>query len=135
MVSQTIHYVGNLRCEAVHDPSATQLITDAPKDNMGQGESFSPTDLMGTALATCILTTMAIAARKWGVELGISHATINKEMTIGLPRRLAKLSCQITVSGIADVEIRQKIEEIGYNCPVHLSLHSEVLQIITIDWK
>lgn len=135
MVLQNVKYVGDLRCEAQHAPSGKTLITDAPLDNMGKGESFSPTDLLATALSTCVLTTMAIAAKKLGAELGHSTASIEKHMTKEAPRRVAKLVCNITASGIEDLALRQKIEKAGYNCPVHLSLHPDVEQAISIVWR
>ncbi len=135
MVRQTILYKGDLRCEAVHDLSGTKLITDAPVDNMGRGESFSPTDLTVTSLATCILTTMAIAARKLGAELGPGRASVEKHMSTRPPRRIAKIVCAITVSGIADKSVREKLENAAQLCPVHMSLHPDIEQAITIDWE
>lgn len=135
MVTQTIRYIGDLHCEAVHEPSGTQLITDAPKDNMGKGESFSPTDLVATALATCILTTMAIAARRYGVELGLSTAQVEKHMATAPPRRIAKLVCRITASGVSDTALQAKLERAAHQCPVHLSLHPEIEQLIFINWE
>ncbi len=134
-VIQTILYKGDLRCEAVHEPSHANLITDAPADNMGKGESFSPTDLVGTALATCILTTMAIAARKNGAELGPGRAHVEKHMTSTSPRCIARLVVAITVSGINDPVLRTKIEQAGHACPVHLSLHPDVEQVVTVTWE
>lgn len=134
MVKQIIHYEGNLRCTARHEQSGVELVTDAPLDNMGKGESFSPTDLTATALATCVLTTMAIAARKFGAELGASTATIEKHMTAKPPRRLERLVCRINASGITDPSLRSKVEFAAQSCPVHLSLHPDVVQDISIIW-
>lgn len=134
-VTQTIIYEGDLRCRAVHDQSQTTLITDAPLDNQGKGESFSPTDLTATALATCLLTTMAIAARKNGVDLGRCEARIEKHMTPSPPRRIARLACHITARGIEDPKMRKKLEEAAQACPVHLSLHPGIEQAISIAWE
>ena len=89
----TIHgeYSGDLHCVATHEPSGTVLNTDAPKDNQGRGEAFSPTDLVATAYVTCIATTMAIVARRHGVELNGLRYTVTKEMSAELPRRIARL--------------------------------------------
>ena len=89
MVSIQMEYQGDLHCKAVHGPSSTELFTDAPKDNQGRGESFSPTDLVATALGTCILTTMGIMARTLNVDITGATATVEKDMTTspraGLP--------------------------------------------------
>ncbi|HUB26806.1 MAG TPA: OsmC family protein, partial [Tepidisphaeraceae bacterium] len=81
MVEIRIAYEGDLRCKAVHGPSNSELLTDAPTDNMGKGESFSPTDLVATALGTCMMTIMGIAAQRMEVDLRGSTATVTKEMT------------------------------------------------------
>lgn len=135
MVVQNIVYQGDLRCEATHTPSQVKLVTDAPLDNMGKGESFSPTDLMATALSTCLITTMAIAARKYNLELGPCSATVEKHMATTSPRRIAKLVCHITASGIEDANLRKRIEAAAQACPVHQSLHPDVEQTITITWQ
>jgi uncharacterized OsmC-like protein len=95
MVKITGEYQGGLHCVACHQPSGSELFTDAPKDNQGRGEAFSPTDLVATALVTCIATTMAIAAKKHGVELRGLRYEITKEMSSDLPRRIARLAMQI----------------------------------------
>src|SRR5277367_6506036 len=81
MVAIQFEYQGDLHCKAVHCPSGTELSTDAPKDNQGRGESFSPTDLVATALGTCILTTMGIMARTLKIDVVGSTATVEKEMS------------------------------------------------------
>lgn len=135
MVTQRITYEGDLRCTATHDPSGSSLLTDAPLDNMGKGENFSPTDLLVTSLSTCVLTTMAIAAKKLGAELGPGTATVEKHMTQKSPRRIAKIICAVTVSGIADKATREKVEQAAHACPVHLSLHPDIEQVIEIKWE
>lgn len=135
MVKQTIFYKGDLRCEAVHGPSKTALNTDAPVDNMGKGESFSPSDLLTTAFATCVLTTMAITAKKQGIELGPSSAEIEKHMTTQPPRRVAKIVCRMTLSGIDDPDLRETLEEIAHTCPVELSLHPDIEREVSIKWQ
>ena len=91
MVTITVNYEGNLRCKATHGPSGTTLITDAPTDNHGKGESFSPTDLVATALPACVLTIMGIAAQKHGLNLEGMSAVTTKEMSAAPPRRIARL--------------------------------------------
>ena len=95
MVEITGKYQGNLHCTARHVPSGSVLNTDAPRDNQGLGEAFSPTDLVATALGTCISTTMAIAARKHGVELRGLHFKVTKEMSADTPRRIARLTTHV----------------------------------------
>src|SRR5512143_3893504 len=97
MVEIYVRYEGQLRCSAKHGPSSTTLATDAPADNQGKGESFSPTDLVAAALATCMLTTIGIRANKhgWGVD-GI-EAQIEKHMTKELPRRIERLPVRFSV--------------------------------------
>jgi putative redox protein len=91
MVTITGEYQGDLHCTARHEPSGNTLGTDAPRDNQGRGEAFSPTDLVATAFATCAATTMAIAARKHGVELDGFRYRVTKEMSADAPRRIARL--------------------------------------------
>lgn len=135
MVKQVIHYEGDLHCSARHEPSGAVMTTDAPVDNMGRGETFSPTDLTATALATCILTTIAIVGKKMGIELGPSTAEIEKHMTKKPPRRIERLVCHVTLSGVDDPALRAKLEAAADHCPVHLSLHPDVVQDISISWK
>ena len=133
MVKVTMKYEGDLHCTAVHEPSSTELATDAPRDNQGRGESFSPTDLVATALGTCILTTMAIMARTLGIELGQATASVTKEMTAA-PRRIGRLATTIHIPQALDEETRTKLERAAHTCPVHRSLHSDVDAPITIHW-
>src|ERR1700744_432194 len=95
MVSIEMKYQGDLHCSAVHGPSGTEIDTDAPKDNQGRGESFSPTDLVATALGTCILTTMGIMARTLEVNIEGATVTVDKEMTSSAPRRIERLTVKI----------------------------------------
>src|SRR5260221_14414378 len=90
-------YEGQLRCSAVHGPSQNQLLTDAPVDNHGRGESFSPTDLVATALGTCMLTVMGIFAEKHEIDLRGATATVFKEMITPPVRRIGRLACEIRV--------------------------------------
>ena len=134
MVEISIKYLGDLRCEARHEPSGTVITTDAPVDNEGRGESFSPTDLAATSLGACMLTIMGIAARKQGVDLGDTQVKVLKEMTPKPPRRIAKLTVVFTIPLPASHEKRAMLEEAARNCPVHLSLDPGVEQEMRFDW-
>ena len=134
MVEISIRYLGGLRCEAQHGPSGTVLMTDAPVDNEGKGESFSPTDLAATSLGTCMLTIMGIAARRQGIDLGETTVKVVKEMTAQPPRRIAKLTVVFTIPLPASHEKREMLENAARSCPVHLSLHPDVEQTMRFDW-
>src|SRR5436190_5187785 len=97
MVEIQIAYEGQLHCTATHTPSDTRLTTDAPKDNMGRGESFSPTDLVATALGTCILTTMAIVAERRGLELNGATARVTKDMVTTPSGRIVRLTVEVVI--------------------------------------
>ena len=126
MVSSQIEYQGDLHCKATHGPSGAELLTDAPKDNQGRGESFSPTDLVATALGTCMLTIMGIAARTLNIEIAGATATVEKEMTAAPPRRIQRLAVRIHVPHSPSLIDREKLERAAHTCPVHKSLHPEV---------
>jgi uncharacterized OsmC-like protein len=134
MVEISIKYLGDLRCEARHESSGTVITTDAPVDNEGRGESFSPTDLAATSLGACMLTIMGIAARKQGVNLGDTQVKVLKEMTAQPPRRIAKVTVVFTIPLPASHEKRAMLEEAARNCPVHLSLDPGVEQEMRFDW-
>lgn len=126
MVEANIRYDGGLHCTAIHGPSQSQIETDAPVDNRGRGERFSPTDLVGTALATCIATTMAIAAERKGVDLTGMTVRVRKHMTTEPPRRIARLETQIRIPLPPDHPERAFLEAAGRGCPVRRSLHPDV---------
>ncbi|MES2706833.1 MAG: OsmC family protein [Verrucomicrobiota bacterium] len=134
MVEALIKYEGDLHCRAVHGPSQSSIETDAPVDNMGRGERFSPTDLVGTALATCVLTTMAIVATRNGVELAGSTARVRKHMTAEPPRRIARLEVEISIPLAAGHPHRARLEAAAGACPVRRSLHPDVEVTETFDW-
>lgn len=130
-VKMEIEYQGEKACEVLHVSSGSYIDTDAPKDNGGKGEAFSPTDLMGVALGTCILTTMDILAEKAGKRIPLegAKAEVVKEMT-GAPRMIASLNLKITLSDEIAAEDRKFLEEIALTCPVARSLHPDV-KVIT----
>lgn len=134
MVKTTSTYEGGLRCQATHGPSGTTLVTDAPVDNQGKGASFSPTDLVATALGTCILTTLAIVADRRGIALDGMTAETEKVMTTAPPRRIASLRTRITIPLPADHEARSALEHAAHGCPVHKSLHPEIDAAVEFVW-
>lgn len=133
MVAIQMEYQGDLHCRAVHGPSGTELNTDAPKDNQGRGESFSPTDLVATALGTCMLTTMGILARTLGIDMTGATATVEKEMTPP-PRRVGRLTVRIRMPRALSPEDQQKLERAAHTCPVQKTLHSDVETPVTFTW-
>jgi putative redox protein len=134
MVKITGEYQGDLHCAATHEPSGSVLLTDAPKDNQGRGAAFSPTDLAATALGTCIATTMALAARKHGIELKGLKFEVTKEMSADAPRRIVRLATQLWLPIPRTDEAAKLLEHSAHNCPVHQSLHPSVDRPITFHW-
>ena len=133
MVTITAKYEGDLCCTAVHGPSGAKLQSDAPKDNQGLGRSFSPTDLVATALGTCILTTMGLVARRHGIELKGAQITVEKHM-ISNPRRIGRLPTEVVMPGSFTPEQRKLLEAAAHACPVHKSLHADIESPITFQW-
>lgn len=133
MVKSKAVYLGQKHCELTHEPSGAKIETDAPLDNGGRGEAFSPTDLLGAALTSCALTTMAIVAERDGFELGKATAEVEKEMT-SAPRRLASLSLRINLSAKLTSEQREKMEQTAKTCPVIRSLHPDVQTPMTFAY-
>ena len=133
MVTIQATYEGDLCCTAIHGPSTAKLQTDAPKDNEGLGRFFSPTDLVATALATCILTTMGIVARRRGIDLKGASASVEKHMN-ATPRRIGRLPVVVRVTGSYSDEQKQVLEHAAHHCPVHKSLHPDIDASIRIDW-
>jgi putative redox protein len=126
MVRIDVTYQGGLRCEAVHGPSGTRLVTDAPVDNHGKGESFSPTDLVATALGACIPTIMGIVAEREKIDLTTLRITVQKEMSAEPPRRIAKLVTRIVMPRGLTEQQRVKLEKAAHTCPVHQTLQGRV---------
>jgi putative redox protein len=126
MVRIDVTYQGGLRCQAVHGPSGTKLVTDAPVDNHGKGESFSPTDLVATALGTCIPTIMGIVAEREKIDLTSLRITVQKEMSADPPRRIARLVTRIVMPKGLTEQQRAKLEKAAHTCPVHQTLQGKV---------
>lgn len=126
MVKIDVLYEGSLRCRLKHGPSGMEIATDAPKDNLGKGEAFSPTDLVAAALASCMLTTMGIVAQRKNFQIGEITAQVTKEMTAAPPRRIARLSVIIQMPKGHSAQERALLEHAATACPVHKSLHPDV---------
>jgi putative redox protein len=132
MTRISCRYEGQLRCSSSHGPSGAVLPTDAPTDNQGRGEAFSPTDLVATALATCILTILGISADRHGISLEGCSAEVEKTMTTSGSRRIAGLEVWITLPPDLDDSQRQLLQRAGETCPVKLSLEGAVP--MTLHW-
>ncbi len=135
MSTSTVHYRGDLRTEATHTLSGRTILTDAPPDNRGRGEAFSPTDLMSTALACCLMTVMGIRARDKGYPLNGFAAAVSKHMTSS-PRRVARIVVDITLNGDGlGAEARAELEEVARTCPVALSLREDLVQELRFTYR
>ena len=134
-VAIEVGYEGELRCRAVHGPSGNELITDAPVDNHGKGQSFSPTDLVATALGACMATVMGIYAERHQVDLRGMRIRVKKEMVQQPVRRIGRLSAEIEMPLPGDHPQRQALERTALTCPVHQSLHPDVEKPVTFIWK
>src|SRR3989338_7273850 len=118
MVKITASYLGGLRCRLMHEPSGNVIETDAPKDNMGKGEAFSPTDLSAASLLSCVLTTMAIYGQRHQIEIKNAQGEILKKMSTEPPRRISKLTIRIQMPKGIKPEDRPALERVGNSCPV-----------------
>ncbi|MBY0415647.1 MAG: OsmC family protein [Bdellovibrionales bacterium] len=134
MVMMTGIYEGDKRCEVTHDPSKTKISTDAPKDNNGRGEAFSPTDLIGAALGSCILTTIAIIGEKQGIDIKGGSFLVTKSMGPA-PRKISELAVEITLPDRLNAEERKMLEELAHTCPVSRSLHPDVSVPVIFHYK
>lgn len=134
MTTMSASYLGDLRVECTHDASGTRIITDAPADNNGKGEAFSPTDLVASALASCAMTIIGIYGQRHNVDVTGTRMEIVKTMSAS-PRRIGKIE---VVFNMPDREYSDKektmIERTARTCPVHLSLHPETEQVFTFVW-
>ena len=118
-------YDGILRCSATHIPSGQTLVTDAPVDNMGKGESFSPTDLLATSMLNCMMTIIAIAADSREIDVNGMRGSVEKHMASG-PRRVSKLEVEISLPTELNSEDRAWLIKRGLACPVHKSVSQEM---------
>ena len=125
MSRANIVYQNNLRTEAEHIASGEKILTDAPVDNNGKGEAFSPTDLVATALGSCMITIMAISANKYDIDVTGTNASVKKIMGSD-PRRISEISIDINMNKNIEEKDRKRLERAALACPVHKSLHPDL---------
>lgn len=133
MSTSIVTYLGNLRTENKHLRSGSVYITDAPIDNNGKGEAFSPTDTVATGLANCMLTVMGIKARDIGVSLVGATAEVTKIMASN-PRRIKKIELNLKLPSLVTEKHRKILVYTGNTCPVLYSLHPDISIITTFQW-
>ena len=133
MTIMHVEYQGKLRTRALHVDSGAQLLTDAPKDNNGEGQAFSPTDLLATSLASCMLTIMGLKARDLALDIAGTRCEVEKIMQAG-PRKVAEIKVRVTWGGEAlSLEQKATLEQAALTCPVFLSLDPALKK--TLSWE
>lgn len=132
MISK-VTYLGNLRTSSIHLQSGSEIISDAPIDNNGKGEAFSPTDTVANALASCMMTVMGIKANAMGIDFSGSTAEVTKVMGIE-PRRITEIHVVFNMEISADEKTKIILERVAMNCPVLLSLNADIEKDITFNW-
>lgn len=133
-MTASIIYKGNLRCEAQHTQSGSVIETDAPTDNRGKGERFSPTDTLCVSLATCMLTTMGIKANDMNLNINDAKADVTKHMGSD-PRRVSKIEVTVTLPQNINEKDRIILERTGNNCPVAKSVHPDIDLVLIYNWE
>lgn len=133
MSTSKVTYLGNLRTECIHLKSGDSYLTDAPVDNNGKGEAFSPTDTVATGLANCMMTMMGIKARDLGVNLDGSSAVVTKFMEAN-PRRISKIEVIWSLPADPSAKERTILENTARTCPVEYSLHPDIERVIEFNW-
>lgn len=133
MSTAKVRYLGELRTENIHLGSGNTFVTDAPLDNQGRGEAFSPTDTVATGLANCMLTVMGIKARDLEVDLTNSTADVTKTMASN-PRRIAKIEVVLSLPANISEKHKKILENTAMTCPVHNSLHPDVERPVEFNW-
>jgi uncharacterized OsmC-like protein len=134
MSTAKVTYLGNLRTENEHLKSGDKFITDAPTDNNGKGEAFSPTDTVATGLANCMITMMGIKARDMKVNMDGTTAMVTKTMAAD-PRRISKIEVVLNFPAGIDDKSKKILENTARTCPVHYSLHPDIERVITFNWE
>jgi uncharacterized OsmC-like protein len=134
MVRIHLSYQGGLRCSATHEPSGNTINTDAPIDNNGRGEAFSPTDLVATALGACMATVMGIVAERKGIDLQGLRVEVRKHMSEDAPRRISKLEVDLHIPVPATHPECKLLESAARGCPVHHSLHPDIETVFNWNW-
>ena len=133
-MTSKVTYLGDLRTSSIHINSGSEIISDAPLDNNGKGEAFSPTDTVANALASCMMTVMGIKARDMGVDFTGSTAAVTKHMQAD-PRRISKIEIVFEMALAADEKTKTILERTALTCPVHQSLHPDIEKVVTFNWK
>ena len=133
-MTSKVTYLGDLRTSSVHLQSGTEILSDAPKDNHGKGEAFSPTDLLANALGSCMISIMAIKSKDLNLDLTGSTVDVTKIMQAE-PRKIAKIEIVMNMSISADEKSRTILERVAMNCPVLLSLNPDIEKDIVFAWK
>ena len=133
-MTSKVTYLGDLRTKSIHLQSGNEIISDAPLDNNGKGEAFSPTDTVANALASCMMTIMGIKARDMNININDSTANVTKIMKTE-PRRIGTIEIVFEMNGNFDEKNRTVLERAAMTCPVFLSLNSDIEKRITFNWK
>jgi uncharacterized OsmC-like protein len=134
MATSKVTYLGELRTSSIHINSGSEIISDAPLDNNGKGEAFSPTDTVANALATCMLTVMGIKANEMNVDFSGSTAEVTKIMGTE-PRRITEIHVAFQMNLAADEKTKTILERTAMTCPVFYSLHPDIKKEIVFNWK
>jgi uncharacterized OsmC-like protein len=134
MVDINVQYEGDLHCLAIHGPSGSAITTDAPVDNNGRGQAFSPTDLVATAVGACMATVMGIAAQRKNIALDGMKIAVRKHMSTESPRRIARIELDLHVPLPPDHPERAFLEATGRGCPVHHSIHPDIDVAMNWHW-
>lgn len=134
MATSKVTYQGDLRTSSIHINSGSEIISDAPLDNNGKGEAFSPTDTVANALASCMFTVMGIKAREMEVDFTGSTAEVTKIMAAD-PRRISEIHVTFAMSINPDEKTKTILERTAMTCPVFYSLHPEIKKEIVFNWK
>ena len=132
-MTSRVNYLGDLRTSAIHIASGKNIITDAPIDNQGKGEAFSPTDTVATALASCLLTIIGIKARDLNIDITKTSAEVTKVMASN-PRRISEIEITVNFTKSYDQRIKKILEKAALTCPVSNSLHPDLKQNILFNW-
>ena len=134
MATSIVRYLGELRTSCMHMQSGTEILTDAPTDNHGKGEAFSPTDLVATSLGSCMVSIMAIKSKDLDLELKGSTAEVTKIMQAE-PRKIARIEVILNMSVATSDKNKTILERSAMTCPVFLSLHPDIEKVMTVNWK
>lgn len=134
MSTSKVTYLGDLRTSSIHLQSRNIIISDAPLDNNGKGEAFSPTDTVANSLASCMFTVMGIKARDLDVDFSGSTAEVTKIMAAD-PRRISEIHVVFQMNLSADAKVKTILERTAMTCPVHYSLHPDIKKEIIFNWK